>query len=73
MCFLQSNVGVNVFLATLTDKMKRGKDEVTADIQNYKTGRQLKPASGVRTTAAIVLKDTFLLRKRMTPPAPTQI
>lgn len=66
-CFLRSNVGVNVFLAALTDEMKWRKDEVTADIQNYKTGRQLKPASGVGTMTEIVLKDTFLLRIRMDP------
>lgn len=59
---------MNVFLAAVTDHMKRRKDEVTADIQNYKTGRQLQPASGVGTMAAIVLKDTFLLRIRTTLP-----
>lgn len=70
--FLRSNVSVNVFLA-LTKEMKGRKDEVTADIQNYKTGRQLKPASGVGTMAGIDLKDTFLLRIVTDPRAPTQI
>lgn len=65
---------MNIFLATPTDEMQRRKDEVTADIQNYKTGRQLKPASGVGTMGGIVLKDTFLLRIRTDPPLhPTQI
>lgn len=35
---------------------------------NYKTSRQLKPASGVATMAETVLKDTFLLRIRTNPP-----
>lgn len=63
---------MNVFLAALTDEMKGRKDEVMADIHNYKPGRQLKPASGVGTMAGICFERHFPLKNKDQPPTCTR-